>query len=253
MKFRLLLSYTFLSLILVIGVIPNSVAIKYEIGVDDGDEFIWRCDVCDKDQMEKIFGNKWETSMFEDLEQGTRMRWIIKKTDDDEKNYSEETKENETVLRIVFNKWRWLSEDVWGNEDDEDEITHFKDPEDYPEDLIFANFAPFWLPLPFGEYLKEMDLYEGYTIDSRVLLSITCEIEKNDLEGDYPTEYIKILALYNEQGILKSYKLYIKDHQVIIDISLESFLNQDIYLLPAITATLYVGLIYIIYKKILKD
>ncbi len=118
--------------------------------------------------------------------------------------------------------------------------------------MIFPNFAPIWLPLPLDDYLKNLDLYEGYAIDARVISTITCEIKKNDLKGDYPTIFVKIQAMYNDKGILSSYKLYIEDHKVIIDISLETSVPYELYLFPAIIAIFYVGLIYLIYSKIIK-
>jgi len=105
--------------------------------------------------------------------------------------------------------------------------------------------------------LKKIDLYEGYSIDTRALYAITCEINKHDLEGDYPTEYVKIQAMYTNKGILTSYKLYLDDHQVILDITLE---NDSIFkfdnispFIPIIIAVIYFGIVYFIYKKILKS
>jgi len=99
-----------------------------------------------------------------------------------------------------------------------------------------------------GEYLKDIDLYEGYTIDARVIDSITCKIDRADIDDKYPKENIKIVALYTDQGILKSYKLYIGDHNVILDISLESFITVNFLFLSIITAFFYVGIIYVIYR-----
>ena len=233
----------------------NAIAIKYEVGVEENDEFIWKSNVCDRKKMEEIFGKDWdddESGIFENLEEGSRMRWKIKEIKNDDEIYCEKTKNNETALKIISSKWKWTKDKEWGDKDSVDETTHFANPDDYEDDLILFNFAPIWLPLPLDEYLKKLDLYKGYSIDARVISTITIEIEKNDLEGDYPTEYIKIQAMYNDKGILNSYKLYIKDHQVIIDISLETALPYIIFILPAITAVFYIGLIYIIYKKILR-
>lgn len=255
MKFKIFLLNLVLVLFFFSEVTSNATALKYETGIEENDELIWNSNVCDNQKMDKIFGKDWDdegSGIFEDLEQGTRMRWIIRKTDNDEKVYSPETKDNETVLRIVYNNWKWTKDKEWGDKDSIDETTHFANPNDYGDDLILPNFAPFWLPLPLDEYLKELDLDEGYSIDARVISALTFEIEKNDLEGDYPTEYVKIQAMYNDKGILNSYKLYIKDHEVIVDISLENALPYKLYVLPAITAFFYIGIIYIIYKKILR-
>jgi hypothetical protein len=58
--------------------------------------------------------------------------------------------------------------------------------------------------------------------------------------------------MYNDKGILSSYKLYIEDNKVIIDISLETSVPYEIYLFPVIIAIFYAGLIYIIYTKIIR-
>ena len=249
MKFKIFLISYFLLLIILIGLTPRVRASDYEIGVEEGDIFIWNCNVCDNKKLDDILGKEWDDDgFFEDLEQGTRMKWIIRDTDDDEKIYSSETKDNETTYSIEFAKWIWTTNDKWGDEDRDERIYLFKDPDDYSEDFIFPQIAPIWLPLPLGEYLKKIDLYEGYTIDARVLPSITCEIDRTDIDDEYPKENIKIVAMYNDKGIITSYKLYIKDHQVILDISLESFITINFLFLSIITAFFYVGIIYFIYK-----
>ncbi len=236
-------------MIIFIGSVPPVRASNYKIGVNKGDEFIWKCNVCNKEELDTILGKEWdEGGLFEKLEQGTRMRWIVRDTYDDAKLYSSETKENETAFAIEFAKWLWTYNEKWGDRDRVDELSLFKNPDDYPEDLIFFQFAPVWLPLPLGEYLKNINLYKGYTIDARVLPSITCKIEKSDIDDKYPKELIKIVAMYNEKGILTSYKLYIKDHQVLIDISLESFITINFLFLSIITAIIYFGILYVIYK-----
>ena len=54
--------------------------------------------------------------------------------------------------------------------------------------------------------------------------------------------------MYNEQGVLKSYKLYIGDHNVILDISLESFITINFLFLSILTAIIYFGILYFIYR-----
>ena len=245
---NIFISYIVL-LTIFLGSIPQVNASNYEIGVKDGEEFTWKCNVCNKEELEDILGKDWdEEGLFEDLETGARMRWIIRDTDDDEEVYSSESKENESAFIIEYAKWIWTFNEKWGDEDRVEELSHFKDPEDNSEDLIFFQFAPIWLPIPLGEYLKKMDLYEGYTIDARVLPSITCEIEKEDIDDEFPEENIKVVAMYNDEGILTSYKLYIKDHQVLIDISLETFITINFLVLSIVSVVIYFGILYLIYK-----
>ena len=236
----------------------NGFAKNYDLGVEEGDQFIWKCEILDKEKMEDLFGKNWNsngTGLFEELEEGTQMKLIIRETDEDKIIYNQESHKNEEFLCLTFKKWLWTDNDNWGNRDYVDQIMHYSDPKHYPDDLIFPNIAPIWLPIPIDDYLKEMDLYEGYSIDARSVSFISCEIEKNDLEGDYPTEYVKMEAIYNDQGILRSYKLYVRDHQIIVEILLENsfdFLPTIIEIfIPVIIAIFYIGLIYLIYKKIL--
>lgn len=249
MKFKFFLINYFLLLIILIGLTPSAKASNYEIGIEDGDIFIWNCIVCDSNKLDEILGKEWDDDgFFEDIEQGTHMKWKIRDIDDDEKIYSSETKDNETAYSIEFGKWIWTTKDEWEDKDEDEESNLFKDPDSYSEDYIFPELAPIWLPIPIGEYLKNIDLYEGYTIDARVIDSITCEIDRADIDDKYPKENIKIVAMYTEQGILKSYKLYVGDHNVILDISLESFITVNFLFLSIITAFFYVGIIYVIYK-----
>lgn len=254
-----LLVITFISVFL-ISFSTSAVSHEYKIGVDEDDKFIWRCNICDEDKMKDLFGNGWDgngTGLFEDLMEGSRMKLIIKDTDDEVKIYNPKTLENEEFISIIYYNWLWTKKDEWGHYDNIVQFNHFDNPKNYPDDFILPNIAPIWLPIPIDDYLKEADLYEGYSIDARSIPTISCEIEKNDMKGDYPTEYIKIQAIYSENGILKSYKLYIENHQVIVDISLETdFLYSPIVwlvLVPIIFTIFYIGLIYIIYKKLINN
>ena len=77
-----------------LGISSNATASKFIIGVDDGDVIIWNCNVCDEEKMEEIFGNDWkenERELFDDIEQGAKMRWIVKETEDDDKSLRRRT------------------------------------------------------------------------------------------------------------------------------------------------------------------
>lgn len=258
MKIKLLLLISMVFMGFIVITTSNVVASNYDIGVDEGDKFTWKCNICDEKKMEDLFGKNWNsngTGLFEELKRGNRMRLTVKETDKDLKIYNPSSQKNEEFFSITFKKWIWTNDDEWGDYDYKDQITHYSDPKDYSDDLIFPNFAPIWLPLPLDDYLKEIDLYEGYSIDtrSRTILAISCEIKKYDLKGDYPTEYIKIHAIYNDQGILRSYKLYIENHLIIVEIVLEnkSILTIIEFFIPVILVICYIGIIYFIYKKIL--
>ena len=261
MRFRLKISlfcWTFF-LITLFFFSTNCYAHKFDFGVEKGDQLIWKCNVCNKDKLEKILGKNWNenlSSNFNNIDQNKKMKWYIKDIIYDSKIFNPETNKYEDVLVLEYNKWTWTENDNWKEKDHEDQHLYYANPKNYPKNYMFPEFAPLCVPVPFGDYLKDIDLYKGYSIDTRAIYAITCEINKYDLEGDYPTEFIKIQAMYNRKGIVTSYKLYLEENQVILDISL---VNELIFKLDTtspfvqlIIAAIYIGIIYFIYKKILR-
>lgn len=252
MKYRPLFLYLFIILIISLGTASNVIATKYEVGFEENSSLIWKCNVCNKEKMDEIFGKNWDIiGFFKNIDEGARMKWKIQKIENNIKIYSEKTKNNEEALGITYDLWSWTKDEEWGNRNFKEQYIFFKNPNHYPEHYIFPNYAPFWLPVPASEYLKDLkpNLFKGYTVDVTFLVTFTCEIEKGDKEGGNPLEYIKILAIYNPQGILTSYKLYITNHYVMIDISLDS---QFIYQFPVFIALLVIFSIGVIsiYKRI---
>jgi hypothetical protein len=247
--FLVLLIFSIIS----VGKISSIWAIDYTSGVNEGEELIWNCNVYQKEKMEQIFGNDWDkinASVFKNLEQGARMKWKITEINENALLFSNKTNNNESALLIKFDIWNWTINADWGTKDSQDQLVLFKDPLNNLDDLIYSNFAPFWLPVPIGEYMKAMEpvLSSGYTVDGRVLLAITIEMNIGDLDGTYPTEFIKVLAMYNDRGILRSYKLYITDHFVMVDISLESNPMFEIPIIIAIIVLAYIGVIFVLSK-----
>ncbi|MFX0105629.1 MAG: hypothetical protein ACFE75_09070 [Candidatus Hodarchaeota archaeon] len=236
-----------------LGLISRVRAIDYSAGIKEGRELIWICNIYQKQKMEQLFGNDWDkvnASIFKDLEEGAKMKWKITDIIENAMLYSNKTKNNESALSIKFDIWNWTKNVDWGPRDSQDERILFKNPLNNLDHLIYPNFVPFWLPVPTGEYMKAMEpvLSSGYTIDGRVLLAITIELDKNELDGTYPTEYVKVLAMYNDEGILRSYKLYITDHFVMVDISLESNPILEIPLIIIIVVLSYFGLTIVLLK-----
>ena len=253
MKYRAFLLYLFIILIITLGTTSDVIAAKYEVGIEDKSSLIWKCNVYNKEKMDEIFGMDWDigAGFFKNMEEGARMKWKIQKIENNIKTYSERIKRDEEALGITYDVWSWTKDEEWGNKNYKEQSIFFKNPNHYPEHYLFLDYAPLWFPVPTSEYLKALkpNLYAGYTVDVTFLLTFTCEVEKGDKEGGNPSEYVKILAIYNPQGILTSYKLYITNHYVMIDVSLDS---QFIYQFPVFIALLVifsVGLICI-YKKI---
>jgi hypothetical protein len=69
-----------------------------------------------------------------------------------------------------------------------------------------------------------------YDIDNRVLPTFNIEINEFFLQPEYRSERITIIAMYDGDGILTSFKLYMIGNVVVVDIELESI---PLYVIPA--------------------
>jgi len=188
-------------------------AVNYGIGVSEDQELIWKCKVCNQIEMNSIFGSSWnDYGILKNLSQGKMMKWKINNIN-----------VNQTLVKINFSIWEWTSESIWGVKDNDSEISFFANPSDYLQELNFSHyssFVPFLFPIPIGEYMGGLSLNEWYDV-----------IRKDELSPGFPSRDINIIAIYNDQGILSSYKLYIEGNIVIIDITFD-FL--PIYVIPAL-------------------
>jgi hypothetical protein len=222
--------------------IVNVGAIKYKTGVKEADELIWKCNVCDEDEMNFIFGVGWDNSgIFQNLSKGRMMKWEI-----------DSVKINDTVIKIEFGVWFWTQNRNWGIKDNDSEILYLTNPSDYDEDLNFSSddsFIPFWFPIPVGEYIGRLNLNAWYNVDNRVLPTLNVDIPKNAIFPGYPNKNIQIIAIYNDQGILSSYKLYTKGNVVIIDITLDFLPFYVIPSLAVLFTILSLAVIIYIIKK----
>ncbi|MBA7494294.1 hypothetical protein ES702_04869 [subsurface metagenome] len=235
------LNFTLLFL-LICSIISNVDATEYSMGVQNDQELIWKCNVCNQIEMDNIFGNDWDDSgIFENLSKGKRMKWIISNIEVDE-----------TFIKLNFSIWGWTSRNSWGSKDNNSQIIFFSNPDDYPKNLNFLSYSslvPFWFPVPVGEYMGGLKLYKWYDVDNRVLPTLNVEIEKDTILPGFPSKDIKIIAIYGDQGILNSYKLYTKGNVVIVDIS---FYSLPFYVIPTLiglTIGLSLSLILYIFKK----
>jgi len=199
-------------------------AVNYGIGVSEDQELIWKCKVCNQIEMNSIFGSSWnDYGILKNLSQGKMMKWKINNIN-----------VNQTLVKINFSIWEWTSESIWGVKDNDSEISFFANPSDYLQELNFSHyssFVPFLFPIPIGEYMGGLSLNEWYDVDNRVLPTMNVVIRKDELSPGFPSRDINIIAIYNDQGILSSYKLYIEGNIVIIDITFD-FL--PIYVIPAL-------------------
>ncbi len=227
------------------GMISNVYAFNYGIGVNQNDELVWKCKVSNKSEIDLIFGSEWDSSgIFTNLSRGTKMKWKINTTEI-----------NDTIRSIEYDIWYWSLKDDWGAKDNSSPIIFFVDPSNYTENYSFLNYTslvPFLFPIPVGEYMGglSLKLNAWYDVDNRVLPTLNVDIPKGDISPGYPGKDIKIIAIYNNRGILSSYKLYSKGNTVIIDISLE---DLPFYVMPSLIGLVFAFsisiTIYIIKKK----
>ncbi|MFX1391103.1 MAG: hypothetical protein ACFE9Z_13645 [Promethearchaeota archaeon] len=242
MKFKLLLFNIILVFLLTTSFISTVNAVSYRSGVSVDQELIWNCNKCNKEEFDHIFGSDWDDNgIFDNLSKGKRMKWKI-----------DNTMKNETNIVIGFDIWSWTYENVWGTHDNSSELNYFLNPSDYIQPLNFSQFSsfvPFLFPIPIGEYIGGLNLVSWYDVDNRVLPTINVEISKDMISPGVPTKEVKIIAIYNDQGILNSYKLYGTENVVIIDISFD-FL--PFYVIPTVLGLFVgfsIGIILYIFKK----
>jgi len=206
-----------------IGASSNVTANEYQNGINTNDDLIWNCHLCDDSKMDALFGEFWnEAGIFENLSTHSRMRWSVNMVE-----------ENSTTLSALFSIWIWRYEDNWGTQDNSSKFLYLKNPSLYPSGFNFTDvfpFIPFWLPVPVGEYLGGMTLGEIYDVDNRVLPTLNVQIIKNSINLNKPTEPVYFIAVYNNNGILSSFKLYTSGNVVVVDISLE---NLPIFVIPS--------------------
>ena len=225
-----------LVLIFMGGFTSNVIALDYSIGFREDDQLIWKCNVCNINKMNVLFGESWrDAGLFENLSQGKRMRWDVNTIE-----------QNSTTILTSINIWMWKNEESWGTLDNITELSYLKNPSQYPANFNFSTylpFVPFWLPVPIGDYLGEMKLSNLYDVDNRVLP--TLNVQPNIL-----AENVYIIAVYNLNGILSSFKLYITGNVVVIDISLDTIPLYAIFsTIGLISAFLIVIYLYVKRKR----
>jgi hypothetical protein len=239
----ILLLFIFIS-----GMTSNVSAVNYGIGVNQNEGLVWKCNVCNNAEMDKIFGSGWDSSgIFTNLSKGANMKWKINSTEI-----------NSNIINIEYDIWYWNLSDDWGIKDNSSQINIFVDPTAYSTNYMFLNYTslvPFLLPIPIGEYLGglSVNLSYWYDVDNRVLPTLNVYVPKDDFYlGN--NKGIDIIAIYNDRGILNSYKLYGKDNTVIIDIALDFLPSYVIPTLIGLVVVFSIGIaFYIIKKKFTRD
>ncbi|MBY8984421.1 MAG: hypothetical protein KGD65_05095 [Candidatus Lokiarchaeota archaeon] len=219
-------------------------AVNYGIGITQNESLVWKCKVCYKTEMDNIFGPEWDISgIFTSLSVGASMKWKINSTEI-----------NTTIISIEYDIWYWTLSGDWGIKDNSSQITMLVSPNNYSTNykfLKYTSLVPFLLPIPVGEYLGGLSeiLNDWYDVDNRVLPTLNVEVLKDTIYPSYPNIDIKIIAIYNDRGILNSYKLYGKDNTVILDIALDFLPFYVIPSLIGLAVVFSIGIAFYIIKK----
>lgn len=234
-KKRDILTSTILLLLFLLEFSSSAFAVEYQNGIITNEELIWICHICDDTKMDALFGEHWnETGIFENLSTNKRMKWRAIMVE-----------ENSTTLSSLFSIWMWKDEDGWGTQDNSSRLSYLKNTNLYPNGFNFTEafpYVPFWLPSPVGEYLGTLRLDDIYDVDNRVLPTLNVQIIKGSINSNNPTETVYIIAVYNSNGILSSFKLYTSGNVVVVDISLEN--------LPILAISSTIGLLVVFFCSI---
>ncbi|MHA2124016.1 MAG: hypothetical protein ACW99E_01805 [Promethearchaeota archaeon] len=224
------------------GMISNVNAIRFKSGVKENEELLWKCKVCNKAEMELIFGIGWdELGLFKNISREKWLKWKII-----------ETTTNDTNIKIEYFMWSWSVDKDWSGSDNISQIIYYSNPNEYNEGLNFTNYAffvPFWFPIPVGEYMGGLKLIKWYDVDNRVLPTLNVNLPKHEITIGHPNKDINIIAIYNDRGILNSYKLYGKGNTVVIDIALESLPPYVIPTLVGLSGVFTLGVITVLFKR----
>jgi len=241
-KKRDIYTSTVLLFIFTLGFSSIVIANEYQNGINTNDELIWNCHLCDENKMDALFGGSWsDAGIFENLSANKRMKWRVNMVE-----------ENSTTLSALISMWMWKFEDNWGTQDNSAKLSYLKNPSLYPNGFNFTEalpFIPFWLPVPVGEYLGEVPLGAIYDVDNRVLPTLNVQIVKDSIHSNEPTETVYIIAVYNSNGILSSFKLYTGGNVVVVDISLEDLPIFAIISTTGLLLTFVCSIVLYIKKK----
>jgi hypothetical protein len=214
--------------ILILSLLYCNMSIKsvfsYNFGHQPSNELVWRCNICDTEKLYTIFGMNWSSSgFFEHIDQGKKMKWEIISLE-----------KEEGKLNLTVNNWKWQSENTWANTTNQKSYWYYSNPSEYPNNYNLSKNFPYiklWLPLPMSEYVSKLNLNQIYNIDDRVLFTIYIDVESDYISNNNPSQAINVIAIFNENGFLSIFKIYLQGNVVLLDISLEYI---PIYAIPIV-------------------
>ena len=223
MKYKQTLFVVFILSLMLCNITIKPV-LSYDFGHQSSNELIWRCNTCNTEKLSAIFGMNWSSSgLFEHIGQGKKMKWEIISLEKEEGR-----------LNLTVDIWKWQDEDIWANSTSQKSYWYYSNPSEYPNNYNFSNNFPFiklWLPLPMSEYTSNIKLNKIYDIDDRVLFTIYIQVEKNYISINNPSQAVNVIAIFNENGFLNIFKIYLDGNIVLLDISLE---YVPIYTIPTL-------------------
>ena len=161
-----LIIFIFLNIIVLSSVVVGKE--DYDTDVTAGTDLIWVCNVLDEDSMEDIFeAEDWlerdvpdwdDYGFWEDIEQGSRMRWYILQAHTHAHHYPThddvlDVDINIDCIRLKFKLWKWTDEEEFDEDPDFKKARAFMhdDPEDIGSNLRFL------MPYDYGHEPKYDD------------------------------------------------------------------------------------------------
>ncbi len=190
---------------------------EFEFDLAQNDEIIWVCNKCDKIELETIFEKNWSSiGWFQNIEEGKKLKLNIVEISTFEQYTSNRLVTRD--LRVIFN----------GNLDNS-YFFHtsyifslFPNPNltfDYAQDIIHTMII-FFFPTPIGEFINRLPPYPNRDVDTRVLPTINQKFPPNSLISNLPQTHIESISIYNDNGILSSFKMYTPGFNVFLELTL---------------------------------
>jgi hypothetical protein len=170
---------------------------NYTMGVETNEEYGWILTKLNDAKMESFFGTNWE--------QQFGLLPNPNKADKMKLNITSLT-ENSTHWEIDYNIWDWKNRltDFSTTPSSSDTLVYRREPFNYTQPHNMTNIIPFITPKPVPVYLERMNLTNYYDVNTyygQGYVGLTYEDSKN-IGGD--DIYISIVALYNEEGLLRN-------------------------------------------------
>ncbi len=156
----------FLIIFVVLNIIVfSSVAVgkkDYKTEVTEGTDLIWVCNVLDEDSMKDIFeAQDWlerdvpgwdDYGFWENIEQGSKMRWYILDARE-ESSYTTWDGIDKETLNLKFKLWKWTDDADWDEKPDYKKARAYM----YADPKYIGNNLQFLMPYDYGHDVPYYD------------------------------------------------------------------------------------------------